>query len=174
MHKRKYQVSAGHINTMYDLWDASKRLLPGFCLGHVWSRGSEEQQDTHSYQGFADVASCRQWFEVAAVVDKLNFWDLDGLQLLLCLTIYNMQLLHAVQKHCCPGVYPLEREQTADFSNAHTIRGQMNRFWPFPQVSRLEVLAWLGALLLYTVTSQQHPRVTAKAKTARLLLEYQL
>lgn len=93
---------------------------PGFHLEH----SCKHKQATSAYQGLADIAPRGQRLEVAAVVDQLNLWDLDGLQLLLSLTVYDMQLLHAVQQHCCPWVDPLQKRQILHVSNAFSIRAK--------------------------------------------------
>lgn len=66
----------------------------------------------HPYQCLANISSSGQGFEMAAVIDQLNFWDLHCFQFFLSLPINHMQLLHTVQEHNCAWVYPLQIKHT--------------------------------------------------------------
>lgn len=125
---------AAHITTMSDLWDAPQRLFPSrFPLGAHIKHSCKHNEATSAYQGLADIASCGQRLEVAAVVNQLNLWDLDGLQLLLSLTVYDVQLLHTVQQHRCPWVDPLQKHQIPHLSNASSIRAKETNSGQIPE-----------------------------------------
>lgn len=127
------------MTTLSNFWDAPKRLFPSRLPLRAYAKHScKHKEATSAYQGLADIAPRGQRLEVAAVVDQLNLWDLDSLQLLLSLTVYDVQLLHTVQQHRCPRVDPLK--STKFHISAIPQQSQGNRLWPCPWLPLLGIL----------------------------------